>query len=82
MLPCFQAPDLNEPTEVWVEHVLQWAQYPRSCLGLELGATKEAGRKRYLSLALRLHPDKAQHPRAAEAFAAVEAAWRHVSEEP
>ena len=44
-------------------------------LGLEPGASVEAARKRYLALAKRLHPDKADHPRAAEAFAAVESAW-------
>ena len=32
-------------------------------------------RKRYLALALRLHPDKAQHPQADEAFAALEGAY-------
>ena len=33
-------------------------------------------RKRYLALVLRLHPDKVAQPRAAEAFAAVEATFR------
>ena len=32
----------------------------------------------YLALVLRLHPDKVAHPRAAEAFAAVEAAFRRL----
>ena len=35
-----------------------------------------AVRKRYLHLALRLHPDKAKHPQAPEAFTAIEAAWQ------
>ena len=39
----------------------------------------EACRKRYLALALRLHPDKAGgHPRAQEAFRAVDAAFRAI----
>ena len=61
-----------------VEAVLRRATCPRQCLGLESNAPREVARKRYLSLALRLHPDKADHPRAAEAFRAVEAAWRRI----
>ena len=38
----------------------------------------EAARKRYLTLAKRLHPDKADHPQAAQAFAAVESAWQRL----
>ena len=37
--------------------------------------SQEGVRKRYLALALRLHPDKAQHPQADEAFAALEGAY-------
>ena len=48
---------------------------PFRCLGLLPGASREAVRKRYLALALRLHPDKAEHERAHEAFAAMEAAY-------
>ena len=36
---------------------------------------QEGVRKRYLALALRLHPDKIQHPQAHEAFAALERAY-------
>ena len=32
-------------------------------------------RKRYLHLALRMHPDKASHARAQEAFTALESAY-------
>ena len=39
-------------------------------------ASAGAVRKRYLHLALRLHPDKAKHPQAPEAFTAIEAAWQ------
>ena len=49
---------------------------PHGCLGLARGAAPSSIRKRYLSLALRLHPDKAQHPRAREAFAAMDGAFR------
>ena len=48
---------------------------PFCCLGLERGASQEGVRKRYLALALRLHPDKAEHPQAHEAFAALEHAY-------
>ena len=48
---------------------------PFRCLGLERGASQESVRKRYLALALRLHPDKVQHPQAHEAFAALEPAY-------
>ena len=50
-------------------------QRPFRCLGLERGTSQEGVRKRYLALALRLHPDKAQHPQADEAFAALEGAY-------
>ena len=49
---------------------------PRGCLGLDAAASAGAVRKRYLHLALRLHPDKAKHPQAPEAFTAIEAAWQ------
>ena len=48
---------------------------PFYCLGLERGASQEAVRKRYRVLALRLHPDKVQHPQANEAFVALECAY-------
>lgn len=48
---------------------------PFRCLGLKPGTPSEAVRKRYLALALRLHPDKAVHPRAQEAFSALERAY-------
>jgi DnaJ-class molecular chaperone len=46
-------------------------------LGLEPSASAATVRKRYLRLALKLHPDKAAHVRAAEAFAALEHAYEH-----
>ena len=48
---------------------------PFRCLGLERSASQEGVRKRYLALALRLHPDKIQHTQAHEAFAALEPAY-------
>ncbi|EOD19075.1 hypothetical protein EMIHUDRAFT_243301 [Emiliania huxleyi CCMP1516] len=43
-----------------------------------LEASHEACRKRYLALALRVHPDKTSEPRAQEAFKALEAAFRSI----
>lgn len=47
-------------------------------LGLEPGASRLVVRKRFLALALRLHPDKTSHPRAREAFGVMEQAFRKV----
>jgi len=47
-------------------------------LGMPPHAPREACRKSYLQLALRLHPDKCDHPKAKEAFEAVEEAFRAV----
>ena len=67
------------PLDDLVRHVLAAPpEVPAVCLGLEPAAGVEAARKRYLTLAKRLHPDKADHPRAAEAFAAVENAWQRL----
>ena len=48
------------------------------CLGLHpvFSQAFDMCRKRYLQLAKKLHPDKTTHPQGAEAFCAVEAAWR------
>ena len=62
-------------TDALVQQVLRRGGCPFRCLGLERGASQEGVRKRYLALALRLHPDKAQHPQAHEAFAALECAY-------
>ena len=59
-----------------VMHVLGSAHVPYRCLGVQQGATKETARKQYLALAIRLHPDKTDHPRAKAAFEAVEKAWQ------
>ena len=59
-----------------VPRVLSRRHDPRGCLGLDAAASAGAVRKRYLHLALRLHPDKAKHPQAPEAFTAIEAAWQ------
>ena len=74
-LPNAQPPAAGS-LEALVQQVLQPAGgCAFGSLGLAPGATSEAVRKRYLGLALRLHPDKADHPRAHEAFAALERAY-------
>ena len=49
---------------------------PYASLGLPANAATSSVRKRYLALALRLHPDKAGQPRAREAFEAIDSAFR------
>ena len=62
-----------------VQHVLGARHDPWHCLGLDVGRPPEAVRKRYLHLALRLHPDKASGVvDAKEAFTVMEAAFRTV----
>ena len=51
---------------------------PSSCLGLPPASGREQARKRYRQLALRLHPDKCDHPSADEAFKRIEEAWRFI----
>ena len=72
----FEADLADLPADVLLRQALDFRAYPFRCLGLRDGAEQETVRKRYLSLALRLHPDKLPHPAAAEAFAAVEAAYK------
>jgi DnaJ-class molecular chaperone len=49
-----------------VQHVLRSAGCAYECLGVGVGAAPELCRKSYLALALRLHPDKTDHPQVAE----------------
>ena len=73
--PTAAAEPATGSTDALVQQVLRRGGCPFRCLGLERGASQEGVRKRYLALALRLHPDKAQHPQADEAFAALEGAY-------
>jgi curved DNA-binding protein CbpA len=61
-----------------VQQVLRDKAHPHHCLGVAPTAFPAAVRRRYLSLALRLHPDKLVHPQAHEAFTAVEAAYAYL----
>ena len=63
------------PMDALVRQVLAEGGCSFRRLGLEPGAPPEAVRKRYLQLALRMHPDKASHARAQEAFTALEGAY-------
>ena len=73
--PTAAAEPATGSTDALVQQVLRRGGCPFQCLGLERGASQEGVRKRYLALALRLHPDKVQHPQADEAFAALECAY-------
>ena len=73
--PAAAAEPATGSTDALVQQVLRRGGCPFRCLGLERGTSQEGVRKRYLALALRLHPDKAQHPQADEAFAALEGAY-------
>ena len=65
------------PLAELISRVLAHAAEPHACLGLPYGAAKSSVRRRYLALVLRLHPDQARgEPRAHEAFAAVDDAFR------
>jgi len=66
------------PTAALIKQVLRDRASAHLCLGVDFFAPRDVVRKRYLALVLRLHPDKVAHPRAAEAFAAVEAAFRRL----
>ena len=74
------APSLASESSIGavIEAVLRSA-CPYRRLGMHLHAPRDACRRSYLQLALRLHPDKCSHPRAKEAFAAVEEAFRTVA---
>ena len=72
----------GQPVELLVQQALAACgpgSCPYRCLGLLSGAPHETVRKRYLALALRLHPDKLEHPRAGEAFAGIESAYRRLA---
>ena len=73
--PAAAAEPATGSTDALVQQVLRRGGCPFRCLGLERGTSQEGVRKRYLALALRLHPDKAEHPQADEAFAALEGAY-------
>lgn len=70
----------NMALDSLVDHVLRsnTTANAYACLGLTSGASPATLRKRYLDLALRLHPDKAEHPRAREAFAIMDDAFRRL----
>ena len=71
--------DVTEaPIAALLAMVLNGGAPPRARLGLPTDAPHEACRKRYLALALRLHPDKTSDARAAEAFTALEAAFHSI----
>ena len=67
------------PIDDVITAVLAGQHCPYTCLGVPVHATREVCRKSYLQLALRLHPDKCPDPRAKDAFAAAERAFRAVS---
>lgn len=71
---------LAMPLAELVPRVLRYhASDPWLCLGLRPGASKAAIRKRYLALAMRLHPDRATPPHPArlnEAFGAMDEAFK------
>jgi len=72
----------DQPVDAVIEAVLLAAAgaCPYARLGMRPHAPREACRRSYLQLALKLHPDKCSHPQAKEAFAAVEAAFRAIDD--
>ena len=65
-----------------VEHVLSFGHAPHYCLGLPASASAEDIRKQYKQLALRMHPDKSEHPKAREAFNAIHKAYDAIYKAP
>ena len=68
--------ELPSSLEQLIAHVIKHELCPHRCLGLAADAPRDVVRKRFLGLALRLHPDKADHPEARDAFAAMQLAFR------
>ncbi len=64
------------PLAQLVAAVMRNRNEPYRCLGLRMGASRQAVRERYLKLAMKLHPDRAKHPHAREAFTAMDGAFR------
>ena len=77
-MPCDELVAL--PTDVLVLHCVRHVGCPHRCLGVAPNALAPAVRKRFLALARRVHPDKASHPSAGEAFAAVEEAFHSMQQ--
>lgn len=65
-----------------VERVLLHKHNPPHCLGLRHNTSSAVVRRRYLQLALRLHPDKSDHVRASEAFTAIDDAFKSLRHAP
>lgn len=61
-----------------VKHILRYRASPFYCLGLGDKASPDAIRAQYKKLALRLHPDKCEHPDAREAFDAMVEAYHRI----
>ena len=78
---CIMAISPHSDARRSMRQVLRHRDSPHRCLGVDAYASKEVVRKRFLALALRIHPDKIEHAHASEAFAAVEAAFRVLSEQ-
>ena len=68
--------ELPSELEQLIAHVIKHELCPHRCLGLAADAPRDLVRKRFLGLALRLHPDKTDHPEARVAFAAMQLAFR------
>ena len=68
--------ELPSSLEQLIAHVIKHELCPHRCLGLAADAPRDLVRKRFLGLALRLHPDKVDHPEARDAFAAMQLAFQ------
>ena len=79
-VPVPTVPLFDAIVDALVAQVLRDSGCPSQCLGVEAFAPADRVRKRYLHLALRLHPDKTSHPNAHLAFAAVENAYGLLSQ--
>ena len=62
-----------------VSRILKYANRPWDCLGLPAYTPAEHTRRHYRQLSLLIHPDKCDHPRAQEAMAILNNAFKKVT---
>ena len=78
VLPCSLKPFICGIGAI-VSRILKYANRPWDCLGLPAYTPAEHTRRHYRQLSLLIHPDKCDHPRAQEAMAILNNAFKKVT---